>query len=457
MKRLTVAAAISITVILAVILAAICGGCTSSFGPTNPTNPPGSVEEDVTLPTGPGLGTFQFEVGLPADDPLQAWDRVAEHLDFDPAVGLIFGSYLEYLPSGMIRHFSVQATTGDDREVLVNWPGQPGGGKLASIESAPPGFMSDNPPTAYTVHSVLSALAAVGHDSILAKLPAPGETGYYDLRLPIDIGYLQAYQLVAEAPAYVWDGRSFQPADPTETKYAQEDRFLCVQGTSMAFLPEDERPKPDPHLMAAITTSAYGSIGFSYYLIPLDQDAARVEDYFARAGYLQGITVKDIQLSDDVQGRTLSLTFAGDGSEKAAELFSNLYYGSTSDDGWPAQLNKAGLGLACIRMTFDWGDGNGARGVGGGCGPSRRGRIHADTLRAVDHGYGDRGDAPVAHHERRHRGPQPPGGPFPRRHRGFRRRTGWGHDRVPRCRGRSLPVRGIWLHAGRRTRVAESG
>ena len=82
-----------------------------------------------------------------------------------------------------------------------------------------------------------------------------------------------------------------------------------------------------------------------------------MQDYFARAGYLQGIILRDIQLSDDGQGRTLSLTFAGDGLEQAAELFSNLYYGSTSDDGWPAQLNKAGLGLGRVRMTFDWGDG----------------------------------------------------------------------------------------------------
>ena len=219
------AAAAGLAVILTIILAAFCSGCTGSLGRTDatePTSSPTSAREDVTLPTGPGLGMFQFEVGLPAGDPLQAWDRVAEHLDFDPAVGLMFSSYLEYLPSGVIRHFSAQATTGDDREVLVNWPGEPGGGKIASIESAPPGFMGPEQPTAYTVYSALSALAAVGHDSILAKLPAPGETGYYDLQLPVDVGYLQANHLLAEAPAYVWDGASFQTADPADTKYARE-------------------------------------------------------------------------------------------------------------------------------------------------------------------------------------------------------------------------------------------
>ena len=92
MNRLTAAAAVGLAVIVAAALAAPCAGCNGSFGPTDPTNPPGSVEEDVTLPTGPGLGMFRFEVGLPAGDPLQAWAQVAAHLDFDPAVGQMFGS-----------------------------------------------------------------------------------------------------------------------------------------------------------------------------------------------------------------------------------------------------------------------------------------------------------------------------------------------------------------------------
>ena len=174
---------------------------------------------------------FQFEIGLPAGDPLQAWARVAEHMDFDPAVGLMFSSYLEYLPSGEIRHFSVQAPPATTGRCCVNWPGVPGGGKIASIESAPPGFMGGGSPTAFTVHSALSALAAVGHDSILAKLPAPGETGYYYLQLPVDVGYLQSYHLLARGTD-VCLGRAVVPA-------CRPDRYQVRPGGSVPLYPRD--------------------------------------------------------------------------------------------------------------------------------------------------------------------------------------------------------------------------
>ncbi len=416
-RRWAVVLAVILAVLLAVILTALSTGCAASLDPpggTTPTDPPTSVEEDVTLPTGPGLGTFRPELGSPPIDPLQVWANVAKELDFAPAVGMTFGVDLDYHVSGAVQWFFVQATTGDGREVRVVWPEQQGDSLSAHafVETTPTSAIDTNPPYPYTVYSVLSALGAVGPGNIFARLPAPGDSGHYGMSFPTDVGYMQAYGLTGESPAYLWDGRAFQTADLGDAKYAQQDLYLCITAGSMVFVPEDQRWKPGPESMA--TTSAYESAGLSYFLIPIDQDAARVEDYFGKAGYLEGITVKDIQLSDDAQGRTLSLTFAGDGSEQAAELFSNLYYGSTSDDGWPAQLNKAGLGLARIRMTFDWGDGTAPEAIGRRHRPPQRGRVHPDTFRTADHGaHAERRHATASHRERRHGRYHRPGGPLP--------------------------------------------
>ena len=193
--------------------------------------------------------------------------------------------------SGAVQWFFVQATTGDGREVRVVWPEQQGDSLSAHafVETTPTSAIDTNPPYPYTVYSVLSALGAVGPGNIFARLPAPGDSGHYEMSFPTDVGYMQAYGLTKESPAYVWDGQAFQTADLGDAKYAQQDLYLCITAGSMVFVPEDQRWKPGPESMA--TTSAYESAGLSYFLIPLDQDAARVEDYFGKAGYLESASI----------------------------------------------------------------------------------------------------------------------------------------------------------------------
>jgi hypothetical protein len=68
--------------------------------------------------------------------------------------------------------------------------------------------------------------------------------------------------------------------------------------------------------------------------------------------------VKNIQVTGEIGGRRLSLTFVSDGSSRAAASLSSLYYMSISEDGWVAELNRSGLSLAWVQMEFDYHDGS---------------------------------------------------------------------------------------------------
>jgi hypothetical protein len=92
-----------------------------------------------------------------------------------------------------------------------------------------------------------------------------------------------------------------------------------------------------------------------------DQDAAqRVGEYFAGVGahWVEGLAVKDIRVTNESRGRTLSLTFLSDGSAQGSDSLLGLYYASISEHGWTAELNKTGLGLLWVRMEFDYHDGS---------------------------------------------------------------------------------------------------
>ena len=92
----------------------------------------------------------------------------------------------------------------------------------------------------------------------------------------------------------------------------------------------------------------------------VDRDAAKqVQEYFAGSGarYVEGLAVRNIEVTDEIGGRRLSLTFVSDGSGGAATSLSSLYYMSTAEDGWVAELNKSGLSVAWVRMEFDYPDG----------------------------------------------------------------------------------------------------
>ena len=92
-----------------------------------------------------------------------------------------------------------------------------------------------------------------------------------------------------------------------------------------------------------------------------DQGAAKtVREYFAGDGarYVEGLIVKNIQVIDQIGGRRLLLTFAGDGSSRSEASFSSLYYMATSEDGWISDLNKSVLSIAWVEMVFDYGDGS---------------------------------------------------------------------------------------------------
>lgn len=86
----------------------------------------------------------------------------------------------------------------------------------------------------------------------------------------------------------------------------------------------------------------------------------QVREYFAGAGarYVEGLTVQDVRVIDEPRGRTLFLRFVSSDSGQSYDPFLSLYFMSTSDDGWPADLNRAGLRLAWVRMEFDYQDGS---------------------------------------------------------------------------------------------------
>jgi hypothetical protein len=91
-----------------------------------------------------------------------------------------------------------------------------------------------------------------------------------------------------------------------------------------------------------------------------DQEAtARVLAYFAGegAGFVTGISVRDVNVKTTSQGRVLSVTFVRPATGETDGSFSSLYYGSVGDSGWTAALNKLGLNLTSVSMEFDYGDG----------------------------------------------------------------------------------------------------
>jgi hypothetical protein len=86
-----------------------------------------------------------------------------------------------------------------------------------------------------------------------------------------------------------------------------------------------------------------------------DEEAAGiVRRYFAAsaADGLAGLTVANVKVATEMGERTLSIDLISDGSDRAGSSLRRLYYGGTSPESWPGDLNEEyGLGIVWVRVT----------------------------------------------------------------------------------------------------------
>jgi hypothetical protein len=259
--------------VLAILPAVSGSGCGNAFVPqtTTGTGPP--TESQTTEETNPTpLDTFEFDL-LPADadNALQTWVRVAGRAGFDPAAGLPFEITLGYSPSGSVLSLSIEATTGDNREVWLMQGFRSGDNEdphHVSTQVTPPLSRGGLLPLEYSVYSALQALGAVGPNAVFAKLPPAGDKGHYIVSFFGAAQFAATREDVRSDRVYVWDGHSFRSAATPDAKSLQEGRYASFSVDSVVFSTTTTTPPP-PEIFMYMTTSPYVSAGTAVFFVPL--------------------------------------------------------------------------------------------------------------------------------------------------------------------------------------------
>jgi len=173
---------------------------------------------------------------------------------------------MDFSANGLLLHFYVQARTYDDKLLSAGYEafGLPGlathkvtvGGSLDSV-AAP------LPHTGVAVEKVMAALDKVGPLKMVSELGTAGTNGYYATQ--VLLGRVGSVIVPPQAPAYVWNGTTFNSLAANDLKRAYDNHYAYLAVTPMVASAGETPAAID----GTPTAVGHAALQPSFFLIPL--------------------------------------------------------------------------------------------------------------------------------------------------------------------------------------------